>query len=184
MILRRASAQPTSVLVSASTTTFHATPLSDPTTAAFDVSRTLNPAPTNSAAPEPVPMDPIGASLLTDRPDLVFAQEAYNYMECSKEILQVQTETLVILQQKLNSMNEDKELGTHTFFPVVTPSVRSVSANTRLSILRNDPQIRMELRSSFVAQPAQPSSFTLLHCISLSGLIDVSSGDNRIGALD
>ncbi|KAJ3927936.1 MAG: hypothetical protein NXY57DRAFT_1042030 [Lentinula lateritia] len=63
----------------------------------------------NSAAPEPVPMDPIGASLLTDRPNLVFAQEAYNYMERSKEILQVQTETLVILQQKLNSMNEDKE---------------------------------------------------------------------------
>lgn len=64
----------------------------------------------NSAAPEPVPMDPIGASLLTDRPNLVFAQEAYNYMERSKEILQVQTETLVILQQKLNSMNEDKEV--------------------------------------------------------------------------
>ncbi|KAH7873683.1 uncharacterized protein C8R40DRAFT_1172479 [Lentinula edodes] len=117
MILRRVSAQSRSAL--GSTTASHATPTSDPATAAFDASLTSNPGPTTFDATslmsdlttsQPAPVsDPIGASLLADRPDVVFAQEAYDYMRRSTEILQMQTKTLVIFQQKLNSINEDKE---------------------------------------------------------------------------
>ncbi|KAJ3889187.1 hypothetical protein GG344DRAFT_79033 [Lentinula edodes] len=197
MILRRVSQAAHSRSALESTTASHATPMSDPATAAFDVSLMSNPAPTtfdatslmsDSTTSQPAPvLDPIGASLWAVRPDVVFAQQAYDYMRRSTEILQMQTATLVIFQQKLNSMNEEKESLEHEteqlmakrateyqcplcsdlawnpyveiVFPVVTLFVPSVLANTRLIMLRNDPQIRMELGPSFVAQPAMLSFF-------------------------
>ncbi|KAJ3886794.1 hypothetical protein GG344DRAFT_69355 [Lentinula edodes] len=122
MILRRTSAQSRFASAYSSTTAFHATPINpDPTTNAFDASLPSNPASTTfndiSLVPDPVSTtsqsalisDPIRASLLTNRPDNAFAQKVYDYTKRSMEILQTQTETLVHSQQKLTSMNEDKE---------------------------------------------------------------------------
>ncbi|KAJ3916248.1 hypothetical protein F5877DRAFT_81073 [Lentinula edodes] len=185
MILRRASAQSSSAYTT--TATPHATPMSDPAPITADVPFMSNPAPTTFHEAAPM-SDVISASLPTNRPDLVFAKEACDYMKRSTEILQTQTENLILLNQKLASLNEDKEvqfvqlsvlrimlrrmiLGTRMFFFVVTPSVLSVSANIKLRMFRNDPKIRIQSRSSFAAQPAMPSFFVGLNSLTLYGKV-------------
>ncbi|KAJ3878805.1 hypothetical protein F5051DRAFT_427854 [Lentinula edodes] len=176
MILRRASAQSRSVSAYTATTTSHATPTSDPAPITIDASLTSDPAP--ATFPEAAPMPDVSSAFLpTNRPDLVFAKEAEDYMKRSMEILQTQTGTLILFNQNLVSLNEDKELGTHMYvvFFVVTSSVPSVLANIRLRMFRNDPRIRMEPRSSFAAQPAMPSFFVGLNSLILFGEVSKTS---------
>ncbi|KAJ3901941.1 hypothetical protein F5879DRAFT_924225 [Lentinula edodes] len=96
MILRRASAQaPSSANIAPPTS--HATPVSSDTAPA-----TVNGSLSSSSDYN---VDPP----LSNRLKFVFAKQNHDYMVHSIGILQAQTETLDLLTQKLNSLNQIKE---------------------------------------------------------------------------
>ncbi|KAJ3907009.1 hypothetical protein F5879DRAFT_986916 [Lentinula edodes] len=108
MILRRVSAQPRSVSVHTAPSASHATPMSsDSAPAVFGTSLTSDPASTTFDTP--YSPDSSGTSPPINQPNFVFAKQTHDYMIRSTQILQTQTETLVLLAQNLTSLNQNKE---------------------------------------------------------------------------
>ncbi|KAJ4467620.1 hypothetical protein C8R41DRAFT_925710 [Lentinula lateritia] len=104
MILRRASAQSRPASANTVPPASYATPVpSDTAPATFNASLT-----SDSAALTTFDASSLDSSM-SNRHDFVFAKQIHNYMIHSTGILQAQTETLVLLTQKLTSLNQIKE---------------------------------------------------------------------------